>query len=106
MTGQRTHTLVLSGDAGIKATAEIAQGLKDALAAHAEINIDTQTISAADLTTVQLLLSAKLSADATGKSLRLLAPLGAPLDAVLEGGGFLAASQPYRAFWATSPDHA
>jgi ABC-type transporter Mla MlaB component len=105
MTGQRSHTLVLSGDAGIKATAEIAQSLKDALAAYADIEIDTQTVSAADLTTVQLLLSAKLSAYATGKSLNLLAPLGAPLRAVVEAGGFLASSQPHHAFWATSPDH-
>ena len=106
MTGQRPHTLVLSGDAGIKAAAEIAAGLMDALGAHNQIEIDTQAMSAADLTTVQSLLSARLSAQAAGKSLRLLAPLGAPLLEVLTGGGLLAATQPHRAFWAISPDHA
>lgn len=106
MTGSRPHTLVLSGDGGIKAAAEVAAGLRAALAAYQHIDIDTQTLTVADVTTAQTLLAARATAAAEGKVLHLLAPLGAPLVAVLQQAGFLAEGQEQRSFWAASPDHA
>jgi ABC-type transporter Mla MlaB component len=106
MTGTRPHTLVLSGDAGIKAAAEVATGLKQALAAHDHVDIDTQALVSADLTTAQTLLAARATAAAHGKTLHLLAPLGAPLQAVLDQAGLLAPAQTHRDFWATISDHA
>lgn len=106
MTSTRAHTLVLSGEAGIKAAADIAASLKEALAAHDHVDLDTQAMTSADLTTAQLLLSARATAVAAGKILHLLSPLGAPLQAVLDGAGFLAPSQSQRDFWATISDHA
>jgi ABC-type transporter Mla MlaB component len=106
MTGTRPHTLVLSGDGGIKAAAEIAASLKAALDAHQHIDVDTQTLTGADVTTAQTLLAARASAAAEGKVMHLLAPLGPPLALVLQQAGFLAAGQDHRGFWAASPDHA
>jgi ABC-type transporter Mla MlaB component len=104
MAEERTHTLVLSGDAGIKSAHEVAGSLREALEGHARIEVDTQTLSAADVTTVQTLLSARASASALNKQLTLLAPLGGPLQAVLEQAGFLTPGQEHAAFWSTLPD--
>ena len=98
--------LVLSGEAGIKAAAEVAASLKQALADHDHVDIDTQALAGADLTTAQTLLSARATAAAAGKTLHLLAPLGRPLQAVLDQAGLLAPTQPERGFWAPISDHA
>ena len=104
MTGERTHTLVLSGDAGIKSAHEVALSLREAIDGHARIAVDTQTLSVADVTTVQTLLSARASARTLNKQLTLLAPLGAPLQAVLEQAGFLTPGQEQSSFWSTISD--
>ena len=106
MTGQPAHTLVLVGDAGIKAAAEVAASLKAALLDHNRVDIDTQAMTAADLSTAQSLLAARTTAMAQGKTVKLLAPLGAPLADLLDHAGFLAVNQPHRAFWAATSDHA
>ena len=100
MTGTRDHTHVLSGDAGIKNAAEVVSGLRQALESHKSISVDTQTLTAADVTTVQSLIAARISAKAQGKSIRMDAPVGEPLGAVLRNAGFLAPDQPHRDFWA------
>lgn len=100
MTGTRDHTHVLSGDAGIKNAAEVVNRLRQALESHKSISVDTQTLTAADITTVQSLIAARISAEAQGKSLRMDAPVGEPLSTVLREAGFLAPDQPHRDFWA------
>ena len=102
MTGKPDHTLVLSGDAGIKSAQDVAASLRQALADHERIGIDTQTLTAADLTTVQTLLAARAKAAASGKALALLAPIGEPLQRVLSAAGLLATAD--AAFWAASSD--
>ena len=104
MTEERTHMLVLTGDAGIKSAHEVAGSLRQAIQAHGRIEVDTQTLSAADITTVQTLLSAHASARAQQKSLTLLAPLGEPLRAVVEQAGFLVPGQEHAGFWPTPKD--
>lgn len=100
MTGQRDHTHVLSGDAGIKNAAEVVTGLREALATHAAIRVDSQALTAADITTVQSLIAASIAADQQGKRFSLDAPIGAPLASVLRDAGLLAPDQPHRALWA------
>ncbi|WP_297108433.1 STAS domain-containing protein [uncultured Devosia sp.] len=100
MTEEPIHTLVLSGDAGIKSAQDVATTLREAIENHARIAVDTQTMSAADVTTVQTLLSAATAAAARGGQLAMLAPLGPPLTAVLEQAGFLAPDQTHASFWA------
>ncbi|MHA6297043.1 STAS domain-containing protein [Devosia sp. CAU 1758] len=104
MTGERTHTLVLTGDAGIKAAQDVAASLREAIENNKSIAVDTQTLSAADITTVQTLLAARASALAQGKQLRLLAPLGSPLQALLGHAGFLSPGQEHLAFWSATSD--
>lgn len=104
MTDDHTHMLVLTGDAGIKNATEVATNLRQAIENHPAVAIDTQALSAADVTTVQSLLAARVSARALGKQLRLLAPLGGPLQAVLDQAGFLTPGLEHAAFWSDHPD--
>ena len=104
MTDERTHMLVLTGDAGIKNATEVAANLRQAIENHPAVAIDTRALSAADVTTVQSLLAARVRARAQGKELRLLAPLGGPLQAVLSEAGFLTPGQEHAAFWSEQPD--
>lgn len=100
MTGKRDHTHVLSGDAGIRNAAEVAMALRQALEDNAAVTVDSQTLTAADLTTVQSLIAARVSAHAKGKSLSMDSPLGEPLSDVLRNAGFLSPGHPHRDFWA------
>lgn len=104
MTGKRDHTLVLGGEAGIKSASDVLAKLREALEKHARVNIDTQAMTSADITTVQTLLSARAKAEASGKTLRMLAPLGAPLAQVLAAGGFLSPQGAQAAFWTPVTD--
>jgi ABC-type transporter Mla MlaB component len=104
MTEERTHTLVLTGDAGIKSASDVAGALLEAIEHHDRIAIDTQTVSGADVTTIQTLLSARASAHARHKQLTLLAPLGGPLQAVLEQAGFTRPEQEHARFWTDQSD--
>lgn len=94
-----SFTLVLAGDASVKAAQDVASALRQALAAHSAVAVDTQTMTGADLTTVQALLAARVKAEAEGKELAMLAPMGEPLQRVLDGAGLLAAKTT-AAFWA------
>lgn len=89
MTGDRIHTLTISGDAGLRGAQELVQTLRDATTAHNAVVLAIDTITAADITTIQLLLAARKLAAATGHSLTLAtAPTGA-LRNVLTQLGFL-----------------
>jgi ABC-type transporter Mla MlaB component len=104
MTEERTHMLALTGDAGIKSAHEVAFSLREAIEQHARIEVDTQTLSVADVTTVQTLISAHVAARALNKQLTLLAPLAEPLQAVLEQAGFLSPEQEHLSFWSPHSD--
>lgn len=104
MTEDRSHTLVLTGDAGIKSAQDVAASLLEAIENNARVEVDTQTLSGADVTTVQTLLSARATAHARQQDLTLLAPLGASLTAVLDQAGFLSPGQKHRDFWTTIAD--
>ncbi|AEQ53654.1 STAS domain-containing protein [Pelagibacterium halotolerans] len=99
MPNEDRHTLVLGGDAGIKSAQNVAANLARALSEHPHVAIDTQTLSAADITTVQTLLAARAKAKQLGKSLEMLTPIGAPLHEVLASGGFLTPAQDNAGFW-------
>ena len=87
------YTLVLGADAGIKSAQSVATSLTQALSEHDSIGIDTQTLSDADITTIQTLLAARAKATQMGKSLDML------LIAVLNAAGFLSPGQEHAAFW-------
>lgn len=104
MTGTPIHTHILSGDAGIKFAADVAAGLGAALKSHQAVSVDTRSLTAADLTTVQSLIAARVSAEAQGRTLLMAAPVSPALHAVLSDAGFLSPAQPNRGFWAISSD--
>ena len=99
MTGNSTFTLVLAGDVSVKSAQDVLGRLKEAVAGHQAIALDTKDISQADVTTVLTLLSARAKAEALGKSLTLQGPPGPKLQAVLEGAGVLNPAQPAARFW-------
>lgn len=102
MTGGSPFTLVIGGDASVKTAEVLASSLKDALDAHSAVQVDTQTLSAADVTTVQTLLAGLSKARAEGKTLAMLTPLGAPLLEVLQAGGLMG-QEPTAGFWGAQP---
>lgn len=104
MTEERPYTLVLSGDAGIKSAQNLAASLAQAIQDHPQVAIDTQTVSEADVTTVQTLLAARRTAESAGRDLTMLAPLGRKLNDVLAQAGFLSPDQDHRAFWCATTD--
>lgn len=93
--------LELSGDAGIRRAQDVARQLGEAVAAHPAIVVATSGLTAADLTTVQSLLSARATATGQGKALALAQPLAGPLADVLSKMGFNAPGQPHAAFWSS-----
>lgn len=99
MTGSSTFTLVLSGDASVKAAGNVLDLLKGALAEHTSIAVDTTGIEQADVTTVQSILSARSKAAALGKTFALAGPPGEKLQSVLQSAGFLDPAQPAAPFW-------
>ena len=105
MPNEDCYTLVLGADAGIKAAQTIATSLAQALSEHDHIALDTQTLSGADITTVQTLLAARAKAGQSGKTLEMLAPIGAPLREVLSSAGFLNPAQDHVGFWNGINEH-
>lgn len=100
-------TIALSGDAGIRAAIDVAQRLKDGLARHGRVLVDTSELTRADITTVQTLLAARRQALAAGGEVELLVPVADALAVVLRAGGFLAAGQGDAGFWPVAmPDEA
>lgn len=104
MTRDSVHTFKISGDAGLRAAQDIAGLLSNAIASHDDLVVATDAITAADITTIQLLLAARKQAQAAGKSLRLAAAPGGALRDLLIQTGFLDATgnslTPDGAFWA------
>lgn len=99
MTGTSTFTLALTGDVSVKSAQDLLGRLKEAVAAHPAIALDTSGITQADVTTVQSILAARTKAEALGKSMTIAGAPGPKLQAVLEGAGFLAPAQPAAHFW-------
>lgn len=99
------YTLVLGADAGIKSARNVAASLAQALSEHDTIGIDTQTLSGADITTIQTLLAARAKAEQLAKSLEMLAPIGPPLLDVLASAGFLSPGQDHAGFWSGTDEH-
>lgn len=110
MTRGSVYVFELSGNVGLRFAEEIAERLRQALAGHDRIAVSTAAISAADITTIQLLLSAHRQALALGKSLVLAAPpIGVLRDTLVQLGlidaGGLALSADAD-FWTRSPSAA
>lgn len=81
--------LAFSGPATIRQVTDAWTRLRTAVAAGGDVALDLSQVSAADLSFVQLIESARLSAERLGGSVTLAQPAAGALRDVLERGGFL-----------------
>jgi anti-anti-sigma regulatory factor len=98
---------VLDGVLNIRTIETVHRRVLEALAEHASVQIDCTDAETADLSVIQLLLSARHSARRDGKHLTLLAPAGGALAVALEQGGFLPSGDAGHSgadpFWSGAP---
>lgn len=107
MSGAETGILCLDGDCGLRKSAELVAEIENKLTAHDTVVVDATAIAAADISTIQILVSAHKSALAAGKLLHVHAPLAGALAEVLVKGGFASANgtvlTPGEAPWVFNP---
>lgn len=110
MTRDSVHIVKLAGDAGLRSAQDLATLLREAIATHQSVAIATDAITAADITTIQLLLAARKMALAAGRSCRLAASPEGALRALLLETGFLDADgcslTPDGDFWTSTTSQA
>jgi ABC-type transporter Mla MlaB component len=82
------HPLALSGDLSLRAIGALHAELKQAVAEHPAIAIDTSAVESADVAGLQLLVAAARTAAAAGHTLTLNAAQGSPMARVLIAAGF------------------
>lgn len=93
---QANRTVRLSGEISVRTIADAHKTLLSALSESGSLMIDASGVEDADLSFVQLIESARLTAASLGKTFCLKRPLPAVLTEQLERGGFLAAAA---SFW-------
>ena len=94
------HTLEISGSLTVRRAQDLYDLIRAALTDASSLVLDLSKAADADLSFVQIVESARLSAARAGGRLSLSGPATGGLLGVLERGGFLDAEQPERvAFW-------
>ncbi len=96
----------LSGPRTLRNAEETRSLLMEALQRPSPIGLDCSAVAEADLSFVQLLLSARKSAEAAGKTLTLSHPASAPLLKAASKAGFATKPSPIaeNAIWLTKED--
>jgi len=93
-------TFALPDYAGIRAAVELRATLLEVLSSHDEVEIQSDAVAEADVSTVQLLLSAQKFADLHGKTLRMAHPLSSALRDVVDAAGLREAPHSMsQSFW-------
>lgn len=107
MSARTPHVVEISGDAGLRAAQHVCVQLRKALATHDAVAVATGAITGADITTIQLLLSARRHAEIALKSFSLTAaPTGVFRDLLVASGCLTADGQPLTSdgdFWTQQP---
>lgn len=85
----RAHHIALEGNLGLRDVGQLAEQLRDALAKHKSVRIATKDLTGIDISVLQLVVSARKTAEATGVSLALAEPAGGALRDLLIKTGFL-----------------
>ena len=103
MSAAGSQTFPLTGAVTVRDVTRLAETLQGALTAASALVIDCAGLTEIDLAVVQLLIAARTTALATGKSLTLKAAADGPLPALLRQTGFIAtdgrALTPEGDFW-------
>jgi len=90
----------MSGALSVRKAGELAERLRAALGTAGALTLDLSDVAEADLSFVQLVESARVSAARKGVPLALARPADGAVLSVLERGGFLDPAAPERvAFW-------
>lgn len=87
---ERVHRVRLDGALTVRDGDALRVRLLEALRAHAAIEVDGRAVTAADLGALQLLVSARRSAQAWGRGFTLLLPDDGGLRGALARAGLLA----------------
>lgn len=97
MTQASTVVLGFSGALTIREAEEVYARLRDALRSSERIEIDCAGVTEADITFIQLILAARLSAAAAAKTLTLTGPAQGVMRDALAVAGLL--DGPHGPFW-------
>jgi anti-anti-sigma regulatory factor len=89
--------VTLSGTQTIREAAETVETLRSAVAKNDDVSLDCSGITDADLTFIQMVMAARKSVAAKGKTLSLAAAAQGPLLAALDAAGIKAAGT--QQFW-------
>jgi anti-anti-sigma regulatory factor len=84
--------VILDGTQTVRNIQAACARISDALTQNQEVQIDCGAVESADLSLIQLLFAARITARQTGKRLGITAPAGGALHAALEQCGFLLAA--------------
>jgi len=90
-------TIALSGTQTIREAAETVETLRAAISQNDDISLDCSGVTEADLTFIQMVMAARKSAEAKGKTLSLKAAAQGPLLAALDAAGIKVAGT--QQFW-------
>lgn len=92
--------LDVSPSVTVRSAAGFRQALLDALEGEDQLDLDVSELTEIDLSFIQLVLAARAQAERAGKTLRLTAPAGPALTALLDRAGLLTELAPAdRDFW-------
>lgn len=97
-TGPKAHVVKMSGDLTIRGVGKAHTQLLAAVRKHPSVVVQIDEAASVDLTLVQLLQSARRSAQAAERRLDLAQPASGGLLEVLRRGGF-AETDEQRSFW-------
>jgi len=97
----RSTTLLIQGEFTLRRAPQLGAQIQQLLSGARAVLVDCTDTSDVDLSAIQLLLSARCSAQAAGKSVTLKNPASGALREALSRGGFLSAatSAADRSFW-------
>lgn len=89
MAASRRFVLKLSGDLGLHQAAAVCDEVHAAVSDNAQVAVDDTGIAEIDLSIVQILVAAFLTAEAAGKEFSVRFPAEGGLDRLLRRAGFL-----------------
>lgn len=89
MASKTTFKIALDGNLGLRDVTALTEQFREALAKHPGIVVTSAGLTGIDITVLQLLVAARKSALAAGKTLTLEAPEGGVLAQFLIKAGFV-----------------